>query len=677
MLTTILNKNAFQNAFFKFQLFKTHSSQRVYYIRAQMRNGMNKIVFLSFLILFSAFANAQTPAEDSVYIVNNYVKLEKLVPMRDGTKLFTAIYMPKDSVKKHPVLMVRTPYSCAPYGDTAFRKFWDGYQKKYIRKNYIMVFQDVRGRFMSEGDFVDVRPFNPNKNGTENDEASDTYDTIDWLVKNVAGNNGKVGVFGISYPGFYSTMAAKSGHPALKAVSPQAPVTDWFLGDDFHHNGAFMLQDGFGFYSSFGVPRPLPTQKYNAGYALKEVDKYHFFLAAGPLKNFNSQFLGDSIAFWNDLMTHPVYDSWWQSRNASSLVSNIQPAVLVVGGLFDAEDCYGAWKTYKSIEKSNPPKQFNKIVMGPWFHGAWGGRSAGDKMGQVEFGSKTSEWYQENVEFPFFQQYLNNVANDKQLPEASIFFTGENKWHQLDKWPPANVKEEALYFQPGGGLSFNHSKAPGNRKPDAASSFTEYVSDPANPVPHEGPDTIKSRTREYMLGDQRFASQRPDVVTLQTAVLDKDVTLAGPLVADLMVSISTTDADFVVKLIDVFPENISQSTTGPDALYKGKDSMNGYQMMVRGEIMRGKFRNSFEFPEPFVPNKITKVKYILPDIAHTFQKGHRIMVQVQSSWFPVADRNPQTFTDIYKATEADFQKSTIKIYHTEAAASRLMLPVVK
>jgi putative CocE/NonD family hydrolase len=635
---------------------------------------MNKILILCFVALFSTLANAQTPAEDSAYLVKNYIKLEKMIPMRDGIKLFTAVYLPKDSSKKHPMLMVRTPYSCAPYGDTAFKKFWEGYQKKYIRENYIMVFQDVRGRFMSEGEFVDVRPFNPNKTGPEHDEASDTYDTIDWLVKNLSGNNGKVGVFGISYPGFYSTMAAKSGHPALKAVSPQAPVTDWFMGDDFHHNGALMLQDAFGFYSSFGVPRPLPTQKYNAGYSIKEADKYKFFLAAGPLKNFNSQFLGDSIAFWNDLMTHPVYDNWWKSRDASTNVGNIQPAILVVGGLFDAEDCYGAWKTYQAIEKNNPAKHFNKIVMGPWFHGAWGGRSAGDTLGSVQFGSKTSEWYQENVEFPFFQQYLNGKANEKPLPEASIFFTGENKWHQLEKWPPANAKDKALYLQAGGGLSFEHPKTLGYRnKPDTATAFTEYISDPANPVPQEGPDTIKSRTREYMVGDQRFAAKRADVAVFQTAVLEKDITLAGPLLADLMVSISSSDADFVVKLIDVFPDNIS----GTDALYKGKDSMNGYQMMVRGEIMRGKFRNSFEFPEPFVPNKITRVKYELPDVAHTFQKGHRIMVQIQSSWFPVADRNPQTFTDIYKATEADFQKASIKVFHTEGVTSKLVLPVVE
>ncbi|MEO8171483.1 MAG: CocE/NonD family hydrolase [Sediminibacterium sp.] len=623
---------------------------------------MRKLLLV--VLLFPLFAVAQT--YDADWLAANYIKKEVYIPMRDGVKLFTSIYIPKTNTEKHAFLLTRTPYSCAPYGEKAFRNYASrGHYKEYLKEGYIMVNQDVRGRWMSEGNFVDVRPYQPNKKGTDTDEASDTYDTIDWLVKNTGNNNGKVGVFGISYPGFYATLAALSNHPALKAVSPQAPVTDWFMGDDFHHNGAFMQMDAFSFYSGFGKPRPQPTTIGPSGFTFPTRDGYEFYLRTGSLQNL-SKYMGDSIAFWKDMTSHPNYDAWWKARNPRNFVQNISPdlATLEVGGLFDAEDCFGAWNLYKSIESKS--KNNNKIVMGPWYHGQWASGD-GTKLGNVQFGSNTSEWFGENIEVPFFNYYLKGKGSIDKINEANIFFTGENTWHQLPIWPPAGMKLTDLYLQEKGSLSFTK-----NNK----ISFAEYVSDPAKPVPYTE-DVHYGRTREYMTDDQRFAARRPDVLVFQTGILTEDITLAGPLTADLKVSISTTDADFVVKLIDVFPDDFSYPSSAVNQTGTATGSpylMNNYQMLVRGDVMRGKFRNSFEKPEAFVPNKPTQVKYTMPDIAHTFKKGHRIMVQIQSSWFPLVDRNPQKFVDIYKATEADFQKATIRIYQDE---SKIILPVLK
>jgi putative CocE/NonD family hydrolase len=632
------------------------------------------ISFIALLLLLGHVAKAQISA-DLAWMKENYEKKEMMIPMRDGIQLFTTIYQPRHHHTNHPILMSRTPYSCAPYGKD-FRANWSPTQMMFARQQYFFVFQDVRGRFMSEGQFEDVRPFNPNKQGDQTDEASDTYDTIDWLVKNLEHNNGKVGVAGISYPGFYSTMAALSGHPALKAVSPQAPVTDWFMGDDFHHNGAFMLMDAFNFYKGFGVPRPAPTTRYNPGYNLKETDKYRFYLKSGPLSTFTHQYLGDTIQFWNDLMHHPNLDTFWQVRNVRNFVSNLKPAMLVVGGNFDAEDCFGAWNLYKAIEEKNLPSAYNKIVMGPWSHGAWGGRSTGENLGKARFGSKTTSYYHQNIEYPFFQHFLHDGPVPS-VAEATVFFTGENSWKQFNQWPPTGVREKSLFLQPGGKLDFEHPAPLAYRnRPDTTMSFTEYVADPAKPVPYEGADTIRSRTNEYMAADQRFASLRNDVATFTSEILGTNITVAGPLYADLMISTTGTDADFVVKLIDILPDTVQNAASGPDTVYSNKPFMNGYQMLVRGEVMRGRFRNSFEKPEPFVPNKITKVRFYLPDVAHTFLKGHRIMVQVQSSWFPLVDRNPNKFVDMYNATDQDFQKASIRIFHTEGVASKLLLPVV-
>ncbi len=633
------------------------------------------LISFSFFLLCAIGVKAQNT--DSIWVRENYYKVEKMIPMRDGVKLFTALYIPKDSSIRHPILMNRTPYSCTPYGEDKFNpRLYASYWINYLKEGYIIAIQDVRGRWMSEGTFEDVRPFNPNKKDKEIDEASDTYDAIEWMTNNIASNNKRVGVFGISYPGFYSTMAALSNHPALKAVSPQAPVTDWFMGDDFHHNGVFMLMDGFSFYSGFGKPRPVPTTVGPQGYKIPSQDNYDFYLKTGAIKNFTA-LMGDSIAFWKDLMNHPNLDAWWKARNPRNFVTGVKPAMLIVGGLFDAEDCFGAWELYKAIEARSKNTD-NRLVMGPWFHGGWGGRGDGSFLGNVRFGSRTSEYYQKNIEIPFFNFYLKLKGTVRDIPEANIFFSGENEWRRLNTWPPENIETKNLYVRWDGSLSFDNPAAkikPEDRSKRPA-AFSEYISDPSHPVPYTE-DVHLGRTREYMTDDQRFASRRPDVVSFSSAVLNEDVTLAGPLVADLKVSISTTDADFVVKLIDVFPDDFTYN----DSLMgkgNGKDyPMGGYQMLVRGEIMRGKFRNSFEKPEPFVPSAITTVKYTLPDVAHTFKKGHKIMIQVQSSWFPIADRNPQTFTDIYHCDDKDFQKASIKIYHDMSNQSKFVLPVMK
>jgi len=639
---------------------------------------MKKIIPFLFFIYFSFAAMAQVNpitvgSQDSAWILENYTKKEVHIAMRDGVKLFTAIYIPKDLTEKHPILMTRTPYSCAPYGEQNFNSnLWLRHWRYYARENYIIVVQDVRGRWMSEGDYVDIRPFNPDKKtqsagqagNNDIDEASDTYDTIDWLIKNISNNNGNVGVFGISYPGFYSTMAALSGHPALKAVSPQAPVTDWFKGDDFHHNGVFFIMDGFSFYAGgFGYPRPRPTTTGPQS-ALKwpTNDNYQTYLQTGALKNFMA-LTGDSIKFWKDLYAHPNRDAWWEARNPRNFVGDIKPAMLVVGGLFDAEDCFGAWNLYKAIEAKNSPSHFNKLVMGPWFHGQWS-TSDGTHMGNVQFGSNTSIWYQNNIEIPFFNYYLKGKGDISQISEATIFLSGANQWKHFSQWPPTESESKSIYLQENGKLAWNKSSA--------KNSYDEYVSDPSHPVPYTE-DVHFDRTREYMTDDQRFASRRTDVLTYQTDVLTEDLTLAGVVTADLKVSISSTDADFVVKLIDVFPDDFKYETTTNEESYP----MGGYQMLVRGEIMRGKFRNSFSTPEPFKANKVDEVKFDLPDVAHSFKKGHRLMIQIQSSWFPLADRNPQKFLNIYEASDSDFQKATIHIYHDAVNSSNIVLPVLK
>ncbi|MBK6996876.1 MAG: CocE/NonD family hydrolase [Lewinellaceae bacterium] len=626
-----------------------------------------------FLVLFSAFLlSAQTQFQlDSAFIRDHFTKREVMIPMRDGVQLFTSIYTPKDQSKPYPIILRRTPYSCGPYGTGSFQTSFQN--MNLARAGYIFVFQDVRGRYMSEGEFVDVRPFVPAtdpspKGKKQTDESSDTYDTVDWLLKNAGNNNGRVGVMGISYPGFYATMAIVAGHPAIKAVSPQAPVTDWFIGDDFHHNGAFMLMDGFGFYSGFGKPRPKPTTEGQPGFSnWNTPDNYDFFLRAGALRNFATKFDMGKIPFWNDLMAHPNYDSWWKARNPRPHLKNVMPAVMTVGGLFDAEDCWGAWNTYKALEKQNPSTHPNSIVMGPWVHGGWA-RGTGERLGNVVFGAKTSPFYEQEIEFKFFEHHLKGKGK-MDLPEAYVFETGSNQWTTYDAWPPKNTEQKKFYFQPQGKLSvqspITNSQSPTT---NSKSPFEQYISDPAKPVPYTE-DVHLGRTREYMSDDQRFAARRPDVLVYQTEVLSEPLTVTGPVVADIWASLSTTDADFVVKLIDVFPDTLKGTENGVP--------MGGYQMLVRGEIFRGRYRESFENPKAFEPNVVTNVKFELPDVAHTFLPGHKLMVQVQSSWFPLADRNPQQFVNIYEAKDEDFVPSTVQIHRSLLGSSGVILPVLK
>jgi len=630
---------------------------------------MRKLILL-FLILWGIQVAAQD--KDSIWFVQNYTKQETYIAMRDGVRLFTSIYLPLSKTEQHPILMTRTPYSCAPYGEDKYSDIWRSYKLAYLKEGYIIVTQDVRGRWMSEGEFMDVRPFNADKKGKEIDEASDTYDTVDWLVKNLPNNNGKVGVYGISYPGFYSTMAAASNHPALKAVSPQAPVTNWFIGDDFHHNGAFFQMDAFSFYSAvgwgFGVPHPKPTETGPVSAGFPVHDNYKFYLEEGSLMNL-TKLTGDTIKFWSEMMEHPNYDEWWQARDARNATKDLQPAMLWVGGLFDAEDCWGAWNAYKAAEKNNPGKAFNKIVEGPWSHGQWSGKD-GTRHGNIYFGTNTNEYYQQSIEIPFFNYFLKGKGDVSEIAEANVFITGANEWKKFEQWPPKGTKEESMYLQSKGGLS--------SVKSSEGNSFTEYTSDPAKPVPYEEYVHF-NRTREYMSNDQRFAARRPDVLVFQTDVLTEDVTVTGSVVADILTSISTTDVDFVVKIIDVFPDNMGYNDVDVYAENNQvkKYPMGGYQMLVRGEVFRGRYRNSFEYPEAFTPGKVEEVKFELPDIAHSFKKGHRIMVQIQSSWFPLVDRNPQQFVDIYHCEESDFVKSDIKIFHDAEHASKIILPVLK
>lgn len=627
-------------------------------------NSLKSIVVGLFLCQVFVLKSQQI---DSSWTYQNYTKQEVYIPMRDGVKLFTVIYSPKRNDEFHPILMLRTPYSVAPYGPTLLsERLYKTYWKNYLEEGYIIVMQDVRGRFMSEGEFEDIRPFLPVKKGKkEIDESSDAYDSIDWLIKNVAQNNGHVGVFGISYPGFYATMAAASRHPNLKAVSPQAPVTEWFLGDDFHHNGAFALMDAFSFYSGFGKTRPKPTTVPAKGFEFPEKDAYNFHLRQGALKNYK-KLIGDSVKFWDVLMQHPDYDTFWQARDARKACHNLQASILVVGGTFDAEDCYGAWNLYKALLQQSPNSS-NRLVMGPWFHGAWS-RANGTFLGDIRFGSATSAYYQEQIEIPFFNYHLKLKGNLNSLPGASIFFSGENSWRTFDLWPPKQVQYKKLFLQANQNLSYE--------SPTVTGSFSKYVSDPQKPVPYTNGIHLR-RTREYMVDDQRFAAQRPDVLVFSTPILENDLVLAGPVVADLLVSISSSDADFVVKLIDVFPDNFAYPADyccdGP-----GKEGeMAGYQMLVRGEIMRGRFRKGFQQAEAFVPGKTEAVKFELPDVAHTFKKGHRLMIQIQSTWFPLFDRNPQQLVDPYTCGNEAFIPCEISIHHSAGQSSSIHLPVLE
>ena len=624
---------------------------------------MKRCVFLFFFILVSFDIFSQNT--DSAWFANNYYKIERQIPMRDGIRLFTAIYIPKDKTERHAFLMTRTPYSISPYGENKLPSFWRSYYMAYLKENYIIIRQDVRGRYMSEGVNLEVTPYIPNKKTkTDVDESSDTYDTVDWLIKNIENNNGRVGIFGISYPGFYSTASLPGAHPAIKAVSPQAPVTDEFIGDDANHNGAFFLLDNFDFMNDFGKERKGPVQDYGSlMFTVPRADAYKFFLDLGPVKNTQSEkYFNHRSYIWNEYLAHDTYDAYWKARNIRQQLKNISIPTLVVGGWFDAEDLFGALHTYEAIEKQSV-KNNNRLVMGPWTHGAW---ASGEwsRFGTYNFGTNTSKYFQDSLEVKFFNFYLKDKGNFN-AAEATVFETGTNQWKNYNVWPPKEVTPMNFYFNPNEKLSFTtHNSAL------TTHNFSEYISDPKKPVPYTN-GIYRRRNNEYLVEDQRFTSTRPDVVVFETDTLQNDMTITGRIIADLFVSTTGTDADFIVKVIDVMPDN----ERTPLGSARGT-SMAGFQRLVRAEVMRGKFRNSYEKPEPFTPNKISEVKFELNDVAHTFKKGHKIMVQVQSSWFPLVDMNPQKFMRIPDADENDFQKATIRVYYDGENASKIVLPVL-
>jgi len=607
------------------------------------------------LFLFASFAVGQ-----GFDIQKNYTKTEYMIPMRDGVKLYTQVYAPVDRSQKYPILLFRTPYSIGYYEQGRYRRVL-GPNPFYAAEGFIFVYQDVRGKFKSEGEFVVMRPHKPIKrNPQDTDESSDTYDTIEWLLKNIPGHNGRVGQWGISYPAFQTVMGMIDAHPALRASSPQASPSDMWIGDDFHHNGAFRLMYTFGWLSNNAQIRSGTTEQRAARFDFGTPDGYRFFLDLGPVANVDNEYFHGRVPTWNEYMEHGDYDQYWKRQNMLPYLENIQHAVLNVAGWFDAEDFFGPMSIYYTLEKKNPDNK-STLVVGPWLHGGWA-RMDGDTLGNIHFESKTGEYFREKVELPFFNYYLKD-SGELNLPEALVFVTGMNEWKAYDHWPPREAEEKNLYLRAGGKLSFD--------PPEEKEGKDAFVSDPSKPVPY----TAEIRTSQghlWMVEDQRFAATRPDVLVYQTDILTEDITIAGPIIASLLVTTTGTDADWVVKLIDVYPGDAPDPKPNP-----GNVRMGDFQMLVGADVFRGKYRNSYEQPEPFVPGEITKIEYDLRDKCHCFRKGHRIMVQIQSTWFPVIDRNPQKFGDIYHAQESDFQKATHKVYRSSGFPSHIKVRVLK
>lgn len=587
-------------------------------------------------------------------VKERYTKTENMVEMRDGVKLYTAVYAPTDTLE-HPILMYRSTYGSHPYGEEMNGRLW-GDLAPFTERSYIIVMQDVRGQFMSEGMFENIRPVHIYNDKGAND-VTDVYDTAEWLIGNTR-NNGNIGVDGCSYLGFTAFVAALSGHPAIKAVCPQAPVSDWFLGDDFHHNGVFMPSHSLGFLAGFGRVRKAPTTEWPAGANFYNDDEYSFFLRNRAMPSLSS-FLGDSIPFWNDMMSHPDYDSFWTDHNPTHHFDSIAPAVLVVGGWFDAEDLYGAVETFRSINRKSPETDLY-LLMGPWSHGGWNNKG-GDGLGNLRFGSNTCDVFAAK-HLEFFDYYLRGEG-EKPGDKISVFSTGDNKWHIYENWPVRN-EEIKLYLRGGGNASFD---APGSGK-----SYTSYISDPDNPVPHTAL-TAHSTGGEYMYEDQRFAATRPDVLTFMSEPLEKALTIAGPLEADIWMSSTTSDADIVVKVIDVYPEYFRYTKDLKPSGYV----MGGFQHLVRGDIMQASYRDGFDKRKALKPNKPSEVKMRMPDVCHTFGAGHRIMIQIQSSWFPLFRMSPQQCIDPYKAKDCDFKRAEIKIYHDLSHPSAISLTLLE
>ncbi len=631
---------------------------------------MSKSRFLSIIFLVTllpAFTDDKKEKNDATaaWLAEHYTKFEHRIPMRDGVKLFTRVFVPKDDSTNYPVVLTRTPYALKPYGADRYTDPSGSFLSRpsfeaLAKDNFILVTQDVRGRYASEGSFVHARPFNPAKGPKEIDESSDAWDTIDWLVKNVPNNNGKVGLFGISYPGFYTSMGMIGSHPALKAAAPQAPIADWFMGDDLHHNGAFFLSQNFGFHHWFGTPSDDPLHDEGKKFIFHNRDGYDFYLRMGAVGNSDKLFKG-AIPAWTEFLAHPNYDAFWQARNIRPHLKDIRCAVLSVSGWFDAENLFGALETYRTVERQNPGIT-NLLVMGPWSHGQWG-LNDGDKLGDVNFHAKTSEHFQQKIELPFFRHFLKGDTNYTPT-EAQMFETGTHQWRRFDAWPPKNVQAKTLFFHAGGKLGFNPPT-------EGVDAFDEYVSDPAKPVPFTM-EVTTDYPRGYPTHDQRFAASRPDVLVYQTEPLEEDLTFAGPLTAALNVSTTGTDSDWVVKLIDVYDTDFPDPDPNPAHLVMG-----GYQQLVRGDVMPARFRNSFERPVPMEPGKVAKLEFTMPDVLHTFRRGHRVMVQVQSTWFPLVERNPQTFVpNIAYAKTEDYRKAMQRVYREGNAASAIKVNVL-
>lgn len=621
---------------------------------------MKRFLVLLLLLSWPGISSLAAQEVDRAYLLEHYTKYEHQVPMRDGVRLHTTVYAPKDDHQAYPLLLTRTPYSVRPYSPDAYPEP-RGVLKNYARDGFIFVFQDVRGRNGSEGEFVHMRPHLARKSAGQIDESTDTYDSIDWLVRNVPGNNGRVGLLGLSYPGFYAAAGMIDSHPALKAVSPQAPIADWFAGDDFHQGGAFGLAKAFGFFSLFGQTLDDPKRQQWTPFDFGTADGYRFFLGLGPISQVDAVHFKGTRDFWREMMSHGTYDDFWRQRDLRPHLRNVRAAVLTVGGWYDAENLFGALEVYRSTERNNAGIS-NTLVMGPWSHGAWM-MGQGASLGPVRFHAETSEYFRRRVELPFLEHHLKG-GPDPGLPEALAFETGTMQWRRHATWPPKHARTKTLSLASGGRLSF--SAAPAGATP----AYDEYVSDPDHPVPFTQAITTRVPA-EYMVGDQRFAATRPDVLVYRTEVLEEDVTLAGPVQVRLRVSTTGTDADWVVKLVDVYSEEYPDTDTAVPGTV-----MAGYQQLVRGMPMRAKFRTGLAAPQPMVPDAVTELDFSMPDVYHTFRRGHRIMVQIQSSWFPLFDRNPQVFTDIYRAERADFRKSTQRVYHSYLDGSRLEVGVL-
>ncbi|MFB3113323.1 MAG: CocE/NonD family hydrolase [Gemmatimonadales bacterium] len=607
----------------------------------------------------TASSDAPTQRDHAAFVRENYVKTEQMVPMRDGVQLFTIVYTPRDTTQTYPIMLYRTPYSIRPYGLDEYRELL-GPSPEFDRDGYIYAFQDVRGKFRSEGDFEVIRPLHRDEGSSRIDESTDNYDTIEWLLAHVPNHNGRVGQWGISYSGWQTVMGMIDPHPALAASSPQASPSDMFIGDDWHHNGAFRVMYSFSWLAGNARQRDQPTETRSARFDYGTTSGYDFFLSAGSASRVDELFFGDEVPAWRDFLEHPTYDEFWQRQNALQHLEDVRHPVLNVAGWFDTEDFYGPMSIYNTIEAKNQENQ-STLTVGPWLHGGWRSME-GDYLGCIAFDSKTSLHFQQEVQFPFFSKHLKDKGNWS-APEAVVFETGTNAWRTYDRWPPAGIEPTKLYLRANGTLAF--AAAPTGE----GSTSDSYVSDPSQPVPFSAEERT-TLGHLWKVEDQRFASARSDVLVYQSEVLEEDLTIAGPILAEIFVSTTGTDSDWVVKLIDVYPDDApdSESCDVP---------MGGFQMHLAGEIMRGRFRNSFEEPEAMVANKVTPIRINLRDRYHTFKAGHRIMVHVQSSWFPAYDRNPQTFVDTYHARGSDYQTATQTVYRSAQYPSHVVLGILR